>query len=470
MPVVALALCSWLGCGPGPVAGDVGTGPDLDAGSDDGSPSDDGPGVGTLAFDGSAADGEACASASDRQGCACVAGTPPRGCSSAVGLGCVVGHQACVGSSEGTAWAWGPCAGDAGSCGSPEAGPRLDAGPHLDAGPYTSGCAPLSVGTAHACGITPSGGLKCWGDNSSGQLGIGDNPSLGLNTANDVVGLTSGVACVAAGMMQTCALTQAGSVKCWGDPLDDGSLQGWGPTPVDVPGLSSGVIGLASGVFDTCALLADGGVQCWGGGADAEFGTNTDYGLTPQPIPGVPAGVVSVQMSDGFGCLLKSGGAVECWGGNKFGELGNGSTFPSVTPVPVTGWGSGVASISANGGSAACAVLTGGSLKCWGSGPVPSGATPVDVTGLPGPVRSMSVGAARACALLTDGSVLCWPDGSWPSGVGDGGASGVPTLVSGLPPAQFVAVNPGSRCALVAGGKVYCWSSQGDTPTEIVGF
>jgi hypothetical protein len=211
-------------------------------------------------------------------------------------------------------------------------------------------------------------------------------------------------------------------------------------------------------------------VQCWGGGGDAEFGTNTMYGLTPQPIAGVPAGVVSIQMSDGFGCLLKSGGAVECWGGNTFGELGNGTTFPSLTPVPVNGLGSGVASISANGGSAACAVLAGGRLKCWGSGPVPSGATPVDVTGLPGPVRSISVGVERACALLTDGSVLCWPDGSWPSGVGDGGASGVPTLVSGLPSAQFVAVNPGSECALTVGGKVYCWSSQGATPTQVVGF
>ncbi len=464
MPVVALAVCGLLGCGGQRTAGDVGTGPDLEAGSDDGRPSGDGSVGGPLAVDGSAS---YCTSASDRQGCACAAGTPPRACASSADSGCVVGHQACLGNSEGAAW--GPCTGDAGGCGSPEAGPRPDAGPSTV---YASGCAPLSVGDEHACAITPSGGLKCWGNNISGQLGIGGNPNLGYNTANDVVGLTSGVACVAAGGAQTCALTKAGSVKCWGDPWNDGSLSGWGGTPVDVPGLSSGAIGLASGVFDTCALLADGGVQCWGGGGDAEFGTNTMYRSSPQTIAGVPTGVVAVQMSDGFGCVLTRGGAVECWGGNTFGELGNGTTFSSVVPVPVTGLGSGIASIWANGGTAACAVLTGGSLKCWGSGPAPGGAAPVDVTGLPGPVRSASVGAEKACVLLTDGSVLCWPDGVWPSGVGDGGASGPATPVSGLPPAQFVAINQAGKCAL-AGGKVYCWSSwssQSNTPIEIAGF
>jgi alpha-tubulin suppressor-like RCC1 family protein len=338
---------------------------------------------------------------------------------------------------------------------------------------YTGACAPLSVGTQHACGITPSGGVKCWGDDASGQRGYGNKPLPGDNIANDVVGLTSGVACVAAGGGQTCALTKAGAVKCWGDPWNGATGQSaWGYTPVDVPGLSSGVIGLASGMFDTCALLADGGVQCWGGGADAEFGTNTMYGLPPQTITGVPSGAVSVQMSDGFGCVLTNSGAVDCWGGNTYGELGNGSTFPSVPPVPVTGLGSGITSIWANGGVAACAVVTGGSLKCWGDGPTPGGLLPVAVT-LPGPVRSVSAGAETACALLTDGSVYCWPDTTWPSTSSDGGPSGPPTRVSGLPPAQFIAVNPGGKCAL-AGGKVYCWSawwtSQSSTVVEVTGF
>ena len=84
----------------------------------------------------------------------------------------------------------------------------------------------------------------------------------------DVMGLTSGVACVAAGEEHACALTTAGAVKCWGNDSLTGI--GWGPNPVDIPGLSSGVVQIASGELDTCALLTDGSVKCWGRAASSK--------------------------------------------------------------------------------------------------------------------------------------------------------------------------------------------------------
>ena len=55
-------------------------------------------------------------------------------------------------------------------------------------------------------------------------------------------------------------------------------------------------------------------------------------------------------------------------------------------PVPVTGLQSGVAKVSGDG-DPRCAVLTSGSAKCWGSGPVADGtaeerATPQFLVGL----------------------------------------------------------------------------------------
>jgi hypothetical protein len=178
-------------------------------------------------------------------------------------------------------------------------------------------------------------------------------------------------------------------------------------------------------------------------------GDLTNYGMTPQPIAGVPVGIKGLQMADGFGCYLTAGNAVECWGDNTFGELGNGTNTPSKTPVPVNGLGSGVTWLSANGSTAACAVVTGGRLQCWGSGVLASNVnTPTDVPGMTSGVVSVSVGGeSSTCVIMTDGSVQCWEAGS------------PPMPVAGVSSAVYVATNEGCSCALLANSKIMCWGS-----------
>jgi alpha-tubulin suppressor-like RCC1 family protein len=82
-------------------------------------------------------------------------------------------------------------------------------------------------------------------------------------------------------------------------------------------------------------------------------------------------------------------GVVWCWGYNASGQLGDASTTDSNVPVQVSWLGSGAVAISA-GSSYSCAVITGGTVKCWGAnesgqlgdGTTNQSATPVDVFGL----------------------------------------------------------------------------------------
>ena len=67
----------------------------------------------------------------------------------------------------------------------------------------------------YTCVITTSGSVKCWGDNRDGQLG--DGTKVNRLTPVEVQGLASGVIAVAAGYNHTCALATTGGVKCWGD-------------------------------------------------------------------------------------------------------------------------------------------------------------------------------------------------------------------------------------------------------------
>ncbi|NBS28272.1 MAG: hypothetical protein EBS70_05255, partial [Actinobacteria bacterium] len=124
----------------------------------------------------------------------------------------------------------------------------------------------VSLGDGFSCAVTTSGGVKCWGLNTSsevGNSGAGSYPS----TPVDVTGLTSGVSLVASGNSHSCVVTSSGGAKCWGSnssgQLGDGSVTNRS-TPVDVSGLTSGVSAISAGSSHSCALTTGGGVKCWG--------------------------------------------------------------------------------------------------------------------------------------------------------------------------------------------------------------
>ena len=89
--------------------------------------------------------------------------------------------------------------------------------------------------SAHTCAVNTTGGVRCWGNNDDGELGAGG--TIDQNIPVEVAGLTNGISAVAAGGLHTCALTMAGAVKCWGDntqgQLGNG-LTTDSLTPVDV--------------------------------------------------------------------------------------------------------------------------------------------------------------------------------------------------------------------------------------------
>jgi hypothetical protein len=67
------------------------------------------------------------------------------------------------------------------------------------------------------------------------------------------------------------------------------------------------------------------------------------------------------------GCVVFSGGAVECWGYDGVGHLGT-RVVPSTATVfnstPVAVKGIGAAEAVSTDGEVACALLSGGSVKC----------------------------------------------------------------------------------------------------------
>jgi alpha-tubulin suppressor-like RCC1 family protein len=345
----------------------------------------------------------------------------------------------------------------------------------------------ISAGGNHTCALLSSGSVKCWGDGNIGQLGNGTNTTSHIPV--QVSGLTSGVIAISASISHTCALLSSGSVKCWGSntygQLGNGTTTG-SNVPVQVSGLTSGVSAISSGAYHSCALLSSGSVKCWGDNNTGQLGNGTTTNSnTPVPVSGLTLGVSAISAGYHHTCALVnvttvSGGitvnnvGAKCWGSNTFGELGNGNNVPSSSPEQVSGLTSGVSGISA-GNDYTCALLSSGSMKCWGkngagnlgNGTYTSSNIPVQVSGLTSGVIAISAGGQHTCAVVGAGSAKCWGNNEY-GNLGNGTTTGsnIPVQVSGLT-LNVIEISANSKsgvpdqytCAQLDSGTAKCWGS-----------
>jgi alpha-tubulin suppressor-like RCC1 family protein len=350
---------------------------------------------------------------------------------------------------------------------------------HASTPPYLEGALQVSAGGNHTCayfGRSEVNPYRCWGSNTDGQLGNGSTvTSVYPNMIKDMLAFSPPpVKKIASGYGYTCALTPAGAVKCWGQNIEGQLGNGTNidsNQPVQVTGLESGVISLAVGDYHVCALTAEGGVKCWGDNHLGQLGngSNADQN-TPVDVVGISSGAAAISAGWSHTCALMTGGTVKCWGANGSGELGNGSSQDSNVPVDVSGL-DGMVEVVA-GGAQTCALTSVGGVKCWGSRIYSVSYYPEDVAGLASGITDLSLGNMHACALSAQGGVKCWGRNDHGQ-VGDGTATlretpvDVVGLTSGVSSISAGAI---STCAITVTG-VQCWGNNsngqlGDGSTE----
>ena len=104
-------------------------------------------------------------------------------------------------------------------------------------------------------------------------------------------------------------------------------------------------------------------------------------------------------------CAILSDGSVKCWGRNQFGQLGIGTTINTNTPTTVNTLGAGRSVISlALAWDSTCALLDDGSVKCWGKrehGQLGDGSSIGQISSPPN--SAISFGAGRTAKMITAG-------------------------------------------------------------------
>ena len=264
---------------------------------------------------------------------------------------------------------------------------------------------PAKTGWGHSCVIREDGNLECWGSNWFGGLGTGDDvfPANGGPVMVDGV---SNVTQLAVGYHHTCALQADGKLFCWGwnhryqvaTPMDDEEVcpnsdsYSCVLSPREIQGLDSDFIDVAAGVNNTCVITeAAGKVYCWGDNQSGAIGNgmHQPFAREGEPIETEELGQRAVKLSLGttYALVILADGSVKGWGQNSYGQLGTGNTVsPQNSPVGVQGL-SGPAIQVAAGVNHSCALLEDRSVWCWGrnnygqlgDGTIVDRATPVQV-------------------------------------------------------------------------------------------
>ena len=302
--------------------------------------------------------------------------------------------------------------------------------------------------------------VKCWGRNSNGGQGAGDEEDRGdepgeMGNALIAVDLGTNRTAVAisVGGSYACAILDNGLLKCWGynhvaqlglgdfdDRGDSAGEMGDNLPAVDLGGLTP--VKISAGSQGPCVLLDDGTLKCWG---KVYYPNPPDtMGIT---LPVVPVGTDPFQTPDlsaidlppQYGshiCVIlgPDNGLIKCWGVNYYGQLGLGDTVErtdgsgdvvELRGYPVDYFARFHPARAVDTGDAfSCALLSHGYVKCWGGneqgglglgdtdnrgdGPNEMGANLPWVDLGSRAATSIAVGKYHACVVLDDRTIKCW--------------------------------------------------------------
>lgn len=300
----------------------------------------------------------------------------------------------------------------------------------------------VDCGDFASCARASDGTVRCWGRDKQGELGDGGGQDRAKPRV--IKGLAK-VVDVAMASQFGCALLEDKHVKCWGSGriANDGKPYDKSP-PIDVAGVESVEELVASGAI-ACARTAKG-VTCWG----------TD----PATIGTPPTSGAVKQISIGFthGCALDKAGAVTCWGGGGWTPKGPFGK-PSISG----------ATYIATGDRHACVVSKDKKVLCWGLndagqlGTKPDGDShkqPTAVPGVTGAVK-LAAGESSTCAMMSDGSLRCWgTNAEGELGTGTRSPDERPSRVAALSEVGDLCFGSTHACALT-GGSLSCWGANG---------
>jgi len=204
----------------------------------------------------------------------------------------------------------------------------------------------VRAGTLNTC-ILVDGSVMCWGSNEFGQsdpLSVARNVGPSIIASTLATGFGRAAGNVVSGLRHACARYFDGHIDCWGALLDADGRFTRVSAPQRVDGIDD-VREIAAGGMQTCAVSGSRGVLCWGANDSGQLGDGTTTAsATPVAVLDAPVAyyiATNGSIADdgravGHTCLIeREHGGAWCWGENGRGELGIGVAPDSPAPTRV---------------------------------------------------------------------------------------------------------------------------------------
>jgi alpha-tubulin suppressor-like RCC1 family protein len=141
---------------------------------------------------------------------------------------------------------------------------------------------------------------------------------------------------------------ESGAVKCWGNNSygqlgDNSATNRYVPTAVSgIDGtVGNKAVAIATGDFHTCVVLDSGVMKCWGNNADGQLGNDsTSQELVPVSVLGIDGSIAekkaaALSAGDNTTCVVMLNATAKCWGDNSSGQLGDGTLIDRSVPTHV---------------------------------------------------------------------------------------------------------------------------------------
>lgn len=273
--------------------------------------------------------------------------------------------------------------------------------------------------------IKSDGGLFCWGDNSSYQLGTGT--TIPEYKPVQVGSEPDRWISVSAAFYRTVALKSDGTLWTWGNGILGIGNSQLSKTPIQI-GNDNDWIFISVGESYTLAIKIDGSVWAWGN-LYYDYCSKTYNAYTPETID---KAVDFTSISAGYfnWSGIKSDGTLWSWGYNTKGVLGLNFTPYTLSPLENgtdNNWVEVDACFSHNFAINSDNILYAWGTSYEGSGKEQQGFTPIIING--NWVKA-TAGKTNDGGIQTDGSLWTWGDNSYGHlGTGDYFSSSSPVRI-----------------------------------------